>query len=82
MDVNMRGAFFVAQEGCRRMIAAGIPGSVINISSILGSRQGTSQTNYGAAKAAVNYITKNMALELIRNKIRINALAPGYFNTG
>jgi NAD(P)-dependent dehydrogenase (short-subunit alcohol dehydrogenase family) len=35
----------------------------------------------GTAKAGVNYMTKNMALELSRNGIRVNALAPGYFNT-
>jgi NAD(P)-dependent dehydrogenase (short-subunit alcohol dehydrogenase family) len=100
MNVNLRGAFFVAQEACKRMIAQGIPGSIINISSILGSRQGTNQTNYGkfnvlmwlsnfltnvytqgTAKAGLNYMTKNMALELNRSNIRINALAPGYFNT-
>ena len=102
MNVNLRGAFLVAQEGCKRMVEAETPGSVINISSILGSRQGTSQTNYGrhsclhylfrspirvivpptgTAKAGVNYMTKNMALELGRNNIRINAVAPGYFNT-
>ena len=58
VDTNLRGAFFVAQEGAKRMVAAGVGGSIINIASILGLRPGTSQANYGAAKAGLVHVTK------------------------
>jgi NAD(P)-dependent dehydrogenase (short-subunit alcohol dehydrogenase family) len=81
MNTNLKGAFFVAQEASKRMVKAGKPGSIINISSILGLRQGTLQTNYGISKSGMIQMTKVMALELTRNSIRCNALAPGYFKT-
>ena len=81
MDTNLRGAFFVAQESAKRMVKAKLAGSIINIASILGIRQGTSQLNYGVAKSGMIQMTKVMGLEFTRNNIRCNALAPGYFNT-
>jgi NAD(P)-dependent dehydrogenase (short-subunit alcohol dehydrogenase family) len=77
MNTNLKGAFFVAQEASKRMVKAGCPGSIINIASILGIRQGTRQLNYGVSKSGMIQMTKVMALELTRNSIRINALAPG-----
>ena len=81
MGTNLRGAFFVAQEVCTRLVAAGKPGCVVNISSILGQRPGAQQSTYGAAKAALDQLTRVLALELSRNHVRVNGLAPGYFAT-
>lgn len=79
MAVNQRGAFFVAREAARRMMKAGVKGSIINVASIQGLRQSGMHTAYGMSKAAVIQMTKVMALELVRMGVRVNALAPGYF---
>jgi len=79
MAVNQRGAFIVAREAAGRMVKAGTRGSVINVASIQGLRQGSMQTTYGMSKSAVIQMTKVMALELAKTGVRVNALAPGYF---
>jgi NAD(P)-dependent dehydrogenase (short-subunit alcohol dehydrogenase family) len=56
-------------------------GSIINIASILGIGVSKGLGSYIAAKAGVINLTKAMALEWIRNGIRVNAIAPGYFVT-
>ena len=81
LDTNLKGVFLVAQATARSMIKAGKPGSIINIASILGLGVSKALASYIAAKAAVVQLTKAMALEWTRDKIRVNALAPGYFVT-
>lgn len=81
IDTNLNGVAFVTRETARRMIAAGTPGSIVNIASILAERVQKALTNYAASKAAVVQFTKTAALELAQHNIRVNALCPGYFQT-
>jgi NAD(P)-dependent dehydrogenase (short-subunit alcohol dehydrogenase family) len=81
MDTNLKGAWLVAREAGSRMIAAGIPGSIVNTASILGMRVSIATSCYSASKAAVISLTQSLALEWCRKGIRVNALCPGYFVT-
>jgi NAD(P)-dependent dehydrogenase (short-subunit alcohol dehydrogenase family) len=56
-------------------------GSIINIASVLGLRQGGHVSPYAISKAAIAQMTEQLGLELARFPIRVNALAPGYFAT-
>jgi NAD(P)-dependent dehydrogenase (short-subunit alcohol dehydrogenase family) len=81
MAVDLRGAFLMAQAAARRMVAAGKPGAIVNIASILGARVIPGVVGYSAAKAGLVHLTRQMAVELARHRIRVNALAPGYIET-
>ena len=81
LDTNLRGAAMVAQAAARRMKAQGSGGSIINVASVLGLRQAGHVSAYAVSKAGLIQLTKSMALELARDNIRVNALAPGYFDT-
>lgn len=81
LDVNLKGAWLVAMEVARQMKADGRGGSIINIASILGLRQAGNVTPYAVSKAGLLQLTKQLALELARFNIRVNALAPGYVST-
>lgn len=78
LDVNLRGCFLVAQEGARRLVAGKAAGSIINIASILGLRIIPGVAGYTAAKAGLLQMTRQMAVEFARYRIRVNAIAPGY----
>jgi len=82
IDVNLNGAWRVAQTAARHMVAHRRGGSIVNIASILGMRVTAQVPSYAASKAALIQLTKAMALELARHRIRVNALAPGYVETG
>ncbi len=81
VDVNLKGAFLMATEVARRMRDRGQGGSIINIESILSFRQAGHVAPYAASKAGLTQLTRTMALELARNGIRVNGIAPGYFAT-
>jgi NAD(P)-dependent dehydrogenase (short-subunit alcohol dehydrogenase family) len=81
MDTNVKGAWLVARAAARRMIDAGIGGSVVNIASILGFRVAGRVAPYAASKAGLLHLTRALALEWARYGIRVNAIAPGYVET-
>jgi len=81
MNTNFGGVWHVAQEGAKRMVAAKTPGSIINISSVLGLTAKAGQTAYCASKGAVIQLTRSMSLDLMKHNIRVNAIAPGWFKT-
>lgn len=81
LGVDLRGAFLMAQAAARGMVAAGKGGVIVNIASILGARVIAGVAGYSAAKAGLIQLTRQMAIELARHRIRVNALAPGYVAT-
>ena len=81
MDVNLRGAFLVAQAFGRARIAAGGGGAIVNIASITGLTAPAAIAPYAISKAAVIQMTRVLAREWARHSIRVNALCPGYFES-
>ncbi len=81
MNTNARGAFLVAQAVARRMIAAGTPGRIVNVASILAETAIRELSAYCMSKAALLHLTRVQALEWARHGINVNALCPGYIRT-
>lgn len=81
VGTNLDGSYRVAIAVARGMRSAGRGGSIVNIASILGLRQGGQVTPYAISKAGLIQMTKQLALELAKDGIRVNALAPGYIET-
>ena len=76
VTVNLRSVFLASQAAVRYMRKGG-GGSIINISSIGGLVPDISQVSYGTSKAAINYLTKLIAVHEAKNGIRCNAVLPG-----
>jgi 3-oxoacyl-[acyl-carrier protein] reductase len=81
LDVNLTGAFLVAQAVARGMVEAGGGGRIVNIASLSGQRGGHGRAAYGSAKAGLELLTKVMAVELAPYGINVNAIAPGPIET-
>jgi NAD(P)-dependent dehydrogenase (short-subunit alcohol dehydrogenase family) len=81
MGLNVRAAYFVAQAVAQRLLAAKLPGSIINISSQMGHVGAARRTVYCASKHAMEGFTKAMAIELAPHAIRVNSLGPTFLET-
>lgn len=81
MDLNVRAAYFAAQQVAKRLMAAGRAGSIINISSQMGHVGGARRTLYCASKWAMEGFTKAMAIDLAPHGIRVNTICPTFIET-
>jgi len=81
IETNLTGVWRVAKYATKAMLQAEVKGSIINIASITALRPSNMISAYSASKAAVDHLTRTMALEASRHGIRVNAIAPGYFKT-
>ena len=82
VDVNLTGTFITARAVARRMIAAGTPGSLVTVTSMNGVAPGPNAGAYGATKAGIALLTRQMALEWGPDQIRCNSVAPGLIDAG
>ena len=76
VSLNLRSVFMASQAAANHMANQG-GGSIINISSVGGLVPDISQIAYGTSKAAINYLTKLIAVQEAKNRIRCNAVLPG-----
>jgi NAD(P)-dependent dehydrogenase (short-subunit alcohol dehydrogenase family) len=81
LDVNLKGSCFCAQAVAKAMVTAGRPGVIINLTSGAAFRSAPRGVHYVASKGGVLSMTRAMALELARHRIRVNAIAPGLTDT-
>jgi len=81
MDLNLAATLFVSQAVVARLVAAGLPGSIIHISSQMGHVGGPSRAVYAASKFAVEGLSKAMAIELGPHNIRVNTVCPTFIET-
>ena len=76
VQLNLRSVFMASQASARHMASQG-GGSIVNISSVGGSVPDISQIAYGTSKAAINYLTRLIAVHEAQHQIRCNAVLPG-----
>ncbi|SFL57955.1 glucose 1-dehydrogenase [Paenibacillus sp. 1_12] len=76
VDTNMKGSFFCAQACAREMIKLG-KGKIINISSVHGNLTMPHYSAYASTKGGINAMTRQLALDLAKHQITVNAVAPG-----
>lgn len=81
MALNLRAAYFLSAWGAKSMIARGVPGSIIHISSQMGHVGGQERAVYCASKHGVEGFTKAMAIEFGPKKVRINTICPTFIVT-
>lgn len=81
INVNLRGTYVVTQEVSALMREQGTGGAIVNAASVVALYGNIGQTNYVASKAGVIGMTRVWARELGRDKIRVNAVAPGFIET-
>ena len=80
LDTNVRGPWLMATGVARRLIEAGVPGRIVNITSMSAYQyDGNGAALYSTTKAAVSRMTETLAVEWSRRFINVNAIAPGVF---
>ena len=79
MRINVNAAFTVAQHACHVMKKRKAGGSIINISSVLADRGIRGSSAYSISKAAMDQMTRSLAIEWGRHRIRVNSIAAGWF---
>lgn len=80
-DTNLKGAFFCAQRAAHHMMQSGKGGSIINICSLTSYVGVPTAVPYGASKSGLLGMTRALSAEWAKDRIRVNAIAPGYFRT-
>ncbi|MCF3963269.1 SDR family NAD(P)-dependent oxidoreductase [Streptomyces fuscigenes] len=78
LDVNVVAPFELSRRAVDAMTRAGVPGRIVNISSGAAVRPGAGGSVYAASKAAVETLTRSLALEVARHGIRVNTVQPGF----
>jgi NAD(P)-dependent dehydrogenase (short-subunit alcohol dehydrogenase family) len=81
IDVNLSGAFRMVRATAIGMRKRGRGGAIVNVASINGLRGKFGQSNYAASKGGLIAFTRAVATELARDRIRVNAVAPGFTET-
>lgn len=81
LDANLRGVFALASAVVRSMRASRRPGSIVLVASTAGQRGEAEHAHYAASKGAVISLTKSLAPELAKDRIRVNCVAPGWVET-
>ncbi|KAA0686456.1 SDR family NAD(P)-dependent oxidoreductase [Neorhizobium sp. P12A] len=80
-SINLRGAYFLTRAVAKRLIQAGRPGSLINVSSQMAHVGGIDRAVYSATKHAIEGFTKSMAIEWGCHGIRVNTICPTFIKT-
>ena len=81
VDVNLRGAWLCSQVFCRRALAEGRKGTIVNIGSIQAAKVLPGRTHYAPSKLALEALTRNMSAEMTPQGIRVNCIHPGLIDT-
>ncbi|MBN8220147.1 MAG: SDR family oxidoreductase [Spirochaetes bacterium] len=81
IDINLKGAFFFAQQSAAVMKSRGVQGKIINIASIDALHPSGSLVHYDASKGGMRMMTRSLAVELAPHGIRVNGVAPGGIET-
>jgi NAD(P)-dependent dehydrogenase (short-subunit alcohol dehydrogenase family) len=81
MHTNVRGPFFLVQAAASIMVREGVPGSIVNVGSTSGFGGQPKLASYAISKGALNVMTKQLAYALMRHRIRVNQVNPGWMDT-
>ena len=81
VNINLWGEWLCSQVFCRQAVAAGRPGSIVNIGSIQAGKVLPGRTHYAPAKLAIEALTRNVSAEMGALGIRVNCIHPGLIET-